>query len=107
MPAVVPPEFKDPAQLVLIIPVFLYVLSFGVLGEEIGWQGYALPRLQASHSALTASLIIGVIRGFWYVPFEGVKYNVEISEEVNAPRSRDDPNRRRRISQRTSTSSST
>ena len=62
------PEFGDPAQWYLVIPVFLYVLFFSVLGEEIGWRGYALPELQANHSALTASLIIGVIWGLWHVP---------------------------------------
>ena len=38
------------------------------LGEEIGWRGFALPRLQKSCSALVATLIVGVLWGAWHLP---------------------------------------
>src|ERR687898_544687 len=38
------------------------------LGEEIGWRGYALPRLQAKRSALSAALILAPIWGMWHLP---------------------------------------
>jgi len=51
---------------VFILPFFL--LDFIANGEEMGWRGYVLPRLQAKHSALVSSLIVGVIWGVWHLP---------------------------------------
>src|SRR5215212_8607981 len=38
------------------------------LGEEIGWRGYVLPRLQSRMSALSASFIIAPIWALWHLP---------------------------------------
>ncbi len=51
----------------LLIPVvFLAVFFQAGLAEEIGWRGYGLPGLQQRFSALTASLILGVIWALWH-----------------------------------------
>jgi membrane protease YdiL (CAAX protease family) len=55
----------------LILPLFAYSLLFplsGAFGEELGWRGYALPRVQARLWALSAALIIGVIQTAWHLP---------------------------------------
>jgi len=46
------------------------VLQFvlGPLGEELGWHGFAFPRLLNRYSPLTASLIFGIIWGMWHLP---------------------------------------
>lgn len=61
-------NFNDPAELYRVIPVFLLVFFFSVLGEEIGWRGFALPWLQKRFNALVSSLIIGLIWALWHLP---------------------------------------
>ena len=47
----------------------LMVLPLGTpVAEEIGWRGFALPNLLQTRSALTASLILGVIWSAWHLP---------------------------------------
>lgn len=48
----------------------LSVLNFVVfvVGEELGWRGYALPRLLAMKSVLAASLSLDVLWGAWHLP---------------------------------------
>ena len=51
------------------VPVaYALALPFGPLGEELGWRGYALPRLLGRFGPLGATLIIGVMWTFWHVP---------------------------------------
>jgi membrane protease YdiL (CAAX protease family) len=37
--------------------------------EEIGWRGFALPRLQNIYNPFIASLVIGCLSGLWHLPF--------------------------------------
>ncbi|HEX6270468.1 MAG TPA: type II CAAX endopeptidase family protein [Anaerolineales bacterium] len=50
----------------LIVPFFMFDAIAN--GEEMGWRGYVLPRLQAKYSALVSTLILSVIWAFWHLP---------------------------------------
>jgi membrane protease YdiL (CAAX protease family) len=47
--------------------LLLWFFTFG-LGEETGWRGFALPRLQKDRSALAATMILTVFWALWHLP---------------------------------------
>jgi membrane protease YdiL (CAAX protease family) len=51
----------------LAVAVSFVVFFFAALGEEVGWQGYAIDRLQDRWNALTASVILGTVWAVWHV----------------------------------------
>jgi membrane protease YdiL (CAAX protease family) len=46
----------------------LALLLGGPLGEEVGWRGFALPRLQQRHGPLGGTLIVGALWACWHLP---------------------------------------
>ena len=57
------------SQPLLIIPnlFFMFFLG-GSFQEEFGWRGFALPRMLSILNPLKASLLLGIIWGFWHLP---------------------------------------
>jgi uncharacterized protein len=51
-----------------VITVAFMTFPGSALGEEIGWRGFALPRLQYRRTALTASLILATLHALWHLP---------------------------------------
>lgn len=51
-----------------ILSVFLFQgMTFG-LGEELGWRGYLLPRLQRDRSPVRATFLLSGIWALWHLP---------------------------------------
>ena len=62
-----------------VIPLMLIFFISAGLGEELGWRGYLLPKLQSKYNALYSSLITGALWALWHtilflVDFPGFPY---------------------------------
>lgn len=64
-----------PLYAVPLIHVLSMVSVFLVGGgqEELGWRGFALPRLLDRFDALTASLLIGAVWSVWHLPLFSIE----------------------------------
>jgi membrane protease YdiL (CAAX protease family) len=47
--------------------LLLWIVTFGI-GEETGWRGFALPRLQFGRSAFAATVIVWFFWALWHLP---------------------------------------
>ena len=51
----------------LLSILIIEIVAFGY-GEETGWRGYALPRIQSKYSALVSALLLTLPWAFWHLP---------------------------------------
>jgi len=55
-------------EIIGTLPISIIWPIFAALGEEFGWRGSSLPRLQKRHTALGSSIIVAVAWGLWHIP---------------------------------------
>jgi membrane protease YdiL (CAAX protease family) len=62
-------QFLGPGYVLTYLVTFIVVLLIGgPLGEEVGWRGFALPRMQPLHGPLVGSIILGLLWALWHLP---------------------------------------
>ncbi|MCB0020447.1 MAG: CPBP family intramembrane metalloprotease [Anaerolineales bacterium] len=62
-----PVLFTPAGSLTLLLSAVAAGLAVGLF-EELGWTGFALPRMKGSYSAVGTGLIIGLVWGLWHFP---------------------------------------
>ena len=63
LPAIVTAEDK----VGMVLMGIMVGLFFGGFLEELGWTGFAVPRLKQSYSIVATGLIVGFLHGLWHV----------------------------------------
>jgi membrane protease YdiL (CAAX protease family) len=62
-------QFLGPGYVLTYLVTFIVALLIGgPLGEEVGWRGFALPRMQPLHGPLVGSIILGLLWALWHLP---------------------------------------
>lgn len=71
LPGVLSSFQMPPLSTLLLYPItFIITLVIGgPLGEEPGWRGFALPRLQKLQGPLMGSLVLGILWALWHLPY--------------------------------------
>ena len=66
-PAFVPGIVTSADKVTLLVSGLMAGILVGVF-EELGWTGFAIPRLRLRYGVLATGLIVGLVWGLWHMP---------------------------------------
>jgi membrane protease YdiL (CAAX protease family) len=70
-PEFLPAIFTSPDKTTLLLMGIVPGLTAGFL-EELGWTGFAIPRMRLRYGVLSTGLIVGVLWGAWHILTNGL-----------------------------------
>ena len=82
--AIVPGIFTSSDKVTLLISGLVAGALVGIF-EELGWTGFAVPRLRLNYGVLATGLIVGFVWGLWHMPLftESARVSQSVSPFLN------------------------
>lgn len=80
-----PPLLDAGTRLLLFVPILLLQLLTSGLGEEPGWRGYLLPRLQDRFSPVRSVWLLGLAWAVWHYPLTAIYALSGVPPDAPAP----------------------
>jgi len=69
----------------VLFPQAVLIILTASFAEELGWRGFALPRLQQRYGPVLGTIILGTLHGLWHLPafFTGLLGPFSLSNYVS------------------------
>jgi membrane protease YdiL (CAAX protease family) len=83
-PVFVPGIVTSSDKVTLLVSGLVAGILVGIF-EELGWTGFAIPRLRLSYGVLATGLIVGFVWGLWHMPLftESARASQSVSPFLN------------------------